>query len=112
MSRSIYNPDVSASAETIPTDTSEPARKVNVLTGVLGLAGIFVAGVLSVADILQKDVPCGGARGCAEVAQSEQSHWGPVPVAFIGLAGYLLLTLLSVARAALGQAHWLSLIHI
>ncbi|MBS1713930.1 MAG: vitamin K epoxide reductase family protein [Armatimonadetes bacterium] len=100
---------MSATAETMPTDVSEPARKVNLLTGILGIVGIFIAGVLSIAELFSKEVPCGGTRGCADVAQSAQSHWGPVPVAFIGLGGYLVLTLLSVGRAATGGKTWRSL---
>lgn len=61
---------------------------------VLGFAGLFVASILSLADALNKNVPCGSSGGCETVAA-----WAAkigIPNAYLGLAGYVLLTVFAL----------------
>jgi uncharacterized membrane protein len=63
----------------------------------LDLAGLLIAGYLSVVE-LQGGVPaCGVLQGCEEVARSEYSRIAGIPVAIFGVA--LSLVLLSLALA-------------
>jgi protein-disulfide isomerase len=65
----------------------------------LGFAGVFVAGVLSLARYMNVVPPCGAASsGCATVESDPSSVWFGVYVGYIGLAGYLLLLGLALAR--------------
>jgi protein-disulfide isomerase len=52
-------------------------------------AGLFAAAVLGVGHVLDLPVPCGGSRGCASVAAHPSSKLFGVPIAFIGMAAYL-----------------------
>lgn len=56
--------------------------------------GVFVSAVLSLGEIRGLALPCGGSAGCAVVASSAYSRVFGVPLAYVGLAGYLLLFLL------------------
>lgn len=79
--------------------------KANVLdraASLLGFAGIFVAGTLTLADIAGKDVPCGGTNDCSIVAQHPSSHLLGISNAQLGLALYVVLTCLAISRLALG----------
>ncbi len=71
----------------------------------LACVGVVVAGTLSMGHIFHVDVPCGGSKGCLNVALHPTSYWfnglfgmsGGIPVAFFGLAMYL---------TVLGTAIW------
>lgn len=65
----------------------------------LGAAGIFVAGFLSYTTWQGLEVPCGGQMGCNIVQQSEYSKLAGVPVAYLGLLGYVALFAIAVVRA-------------
>lgn len=66
----------------------------------LGFAGIFVAGVLSLAKVMNVVPPCGAASSCEKVTNDASSMFlGVLPVAYIGLAAYLILTTLAVVRS-------------
>lgn len=90
------------SAASIPQSTS--ARQA--CTGIdvaLSFAGAGVAGMLWWADRTRQDVPCSADGGCGIVAASPWSHvnlfvWQHVPVALLGLVGYLFLLTLSMLR--------------
>ena len=67
------------------------------ILAVLDLAGLAIAAYLSVVE-LQGAVPvCGPIKGCEEVARSEYSRIGGVPVAVFGVALSLVLLTLAVA---------------
>ncbi len=68
----------------------------------LSFAGIFVSGVLSLADYLKKDAPCGPSHGCQMVAEAASSHLLGVPNAYIGLLGYFVLAFLACYRELAG----------
>jgi len=67
------------------------SRFVAVLVGVLSLAGAGVAGYLTYVHWFDKSIVCAGFDSCAEVAQSDYAWMLGVPVAFLGLLGYVAL---------------------
>jgi uncharacterized membrane protein len=71
--------------------TPRTSKRFLALVTVLAIAGIVVAGILTASHLSPAaDVKfCSSAGGCQTVADSEYSSIGPVPVAVIGLAGYL-----------------------
>jgi uncharacterized membrane protein len=67
------------------------------ILAVLDLIGLVIAAYLSVVE-LQGGVPvCGPIKGCEEVARSEYSRIGGIPVAVFGVALSLLLLTLALA---------------
>lgn len=66
---------------------------------VLGFLGVFIAGLLSLAHFEHLVPPCGASTGCDKVTNHPSSVWFGVPVAYLGLGAYLLLTGLALARA-------------
>jgi protein-disulfide isomerase/uncharacterized membrane protein len=56
-------------------------------------AGLFAAATLSLGHLLDFPVPCGGGGGCESVAAHPSSKFFGVPVAFVGVAAYLLFLL-------------------
>jgi uncharacterized membrane protein len=60
------------------------------LTAVLALAGIAVAGYLTWVHYAGLEPLClGGGGGCERVQSSDYAQLGSVPVALLGLAGYV-----------------------
>lgn len=66
---------------------------------VLGALGIFISGVLSYTTKFKLEPPCGGHMGCSIVQNSQFAYVGGISVSYIGLAGYVALLSLAVARA-------------
>jgi len=67
---------------------------------VLSFIGLFVAGALSMEKALHIVLPCGNKTGCDLVASDPSSSlFGVLPVAYIGLGGYLLFAGLAIARS-------------
>jgi uncharacterized membrane protein len=67
------------------------------ILAVLDVIGLFIALYLSAVE-LQGGVPvCGPIKGCEEVARSEYSRIGGIPVAVFGVALSLLLLSLAIA---------------
>ncbi len=70
----------------------------------LGFFGLFVAGVLSLAHFMGVVPPCGAASDCDKVTNDPSSMWFAwhafpgIYVGYIGLAGYVVLTALGLAR--------------
>ena len=107
MSLPTYNQEVSVTTEEqVSGVKNSDALWPNRLTGLLAWAGVFVTGVLTYSHWAEKALPCGKGSGCDLVTQSEYSMVGPIPVAIIGLFGYLLLASLSVLRPILGKPKW------
>ncbi|HSL34546.1 MAG TPA: vitamin K epoxide reductase family protein [Candidatus Limnocylindrales bacterium] len=89
-----------------------------IVLAVLDLVGLAIASYLSVIE-LQGELPyCGPLKGCEEVALSEYSRIGGVPVAVFGVILSITLFVLAVAwwrtnRPALLAAHYgLSLVGV
>jgi uncharacterized membrane protein len=64
-------------------------RSIAALIALLALAGAGVAGYLTYVHWFDKSIACVGLHSCAEVAQSDYAWVWNVPVAFLGLLGYL-----------------------
>lgn len=113
MSPPTYNSEVSVVAdEQTPTKVSNDALWANRIAGLLAWAGVFVAGVLSFSHYFEKSLPCGTGSGCDLVTQSEYSMFLGIPVALIGLLGYVILAALSVLRPLMGKPKWRLLTNI
>ncbi|MCW5936309.1 MAG: vitamin K epoxide reductase family protein [Fimbriimonadaceae bacterium] len=78
---------------------SGSAAMVNRVVAFLSWAGVFVAGALSFSHVFGKSLPCGTTGGCDTVAMHPTAAWFGVPVALVGLIGYLLLAGLAAARS-------------
>ena len=69
----------------------------------LSLVGLALATYLSVAYLSGTDLACGVDGGCGAVTSSEYSRFMGIPVALLGVAGYAILLLGSLAALGLGQ---------
>lgn len=84
------------------------AVALNRISIALGFIGLFVAGYLSLGHILNIALPCGVSHGCDVVAVHPTSYLtgdhqkGGIPVAYLGVVGYLVLTILAVLRSVRG----------
>ncbi len=73
---------------------------INRILLVLAFIGLFVAGALSIEKYMNVMLPCGNSAGCAMVADDPSSSlFGVIPVAYIGLLGYLLMAGLAISRS-------------
>jgi uncharacterized membrane protein len=64
-------------------------RRLTVAIAALGLLGLAIAGYLTYVHYADVEPLCGGGGGCEKVQSSEHAELGGVPVAVVGLAGYL-----------------------
>jgi len=62
------------------------------------LIGIGISGYLTWSHLAGQSPYCGGYHGCATVQNSPYAEIGGIPVASIGLLGYLILLGLSLLR--------------
>lgn len=70
---------------------------------VLAFVGLFIAGVLSIEAATGAIVPCGSSGGgCELVARHPSSRIAGIPVAYIGVLGYLIIGGLAILRASKG----------
>jgi uncharacterized membrane protein len=72
------------------------------LVWVLCVLGIGVSGYLTWTHLAGADPYCGANQSCADVQNSSYAEIAGVPVAVIGLAGYMVLWALSLMR---GRVH-------
>lgn len=77
----------------------------------LSFVGAGIAGTLWWKDQMHQDVPCSADGGCEIVAASSWSHvdlglWHHVPVALLGLLGYVALLTLAMLRLGSDSAVW------
>lgn len=67
-------------------------RRLRVLAGLLGLAGVAVAGYLTWVHYEGLSPVCvGGGGGCERVQSSDYAELAGIPVAVFGLAGYVVI---------------------
>jgi uncharacterized membrane protein len=64
--------------------------------GLLSLGGIGAAGYLTYVHWFDKPIVCAGFSSCQQVADSSYAWIGGVPVAFLGLLGYVALALAAI----------------
>jgi protein-disulfide isomerase len=93
---------LSTASETYNPSHNVKAVLLNRVLLVLGFVGLFISGFLSLAHILNADVPCGRSGGCEMVTKHPSGIWFGVPVAIWGFGGYLILTALASIRAMKG----------
>ena len=72
------------------------ARNRRLVIIVLTVLGIFVAGYLTWSHYSGEPVYCGGSDSCELVNSSRWAFLGPIPVALIGLTGYVIILVLSL----------------
>jgi vitamin-K-epoxide reductase (warfarin-sensitive) len=82
-----------------PTPTVNPIYNRTIF--ILALLGAMVAGLLWNWHAHPIDIPCGGTRGCLDVAQSKYASFpigSDYPVAMYGVFGYVLIIVLAFLR--------------
>jgi uncharacterized membrane protein/protein-disulfide isomerase len=65
---------------------------------VLSMAGLYIAGMLSLSHLLNIQLPCGIGTGCDLITQDPRSQLLGVPFAYYGLLGYLVICVISIVR--------------
>jgi len=78
------------------TGLARHEKVIAALIVLLSIAGIGVAGYLTYVHWLDKSVVCVVTSGCNEVAESEYARLFGIPVAFVGLLGYVALLVTAV----------------
>jgi uncharacterized membrane protein len=74
-------------------------RRLRAVAGALSIAGIAIAGYLTVVHFTDLEPVCaGGGGGCAVVQASDQSELAGIPVALLGLLAYVVLLAASILR--------------
>ena len=81
--------DVRAEAEEERPSLEWRSFGLPVLIILLALGGIGASGYLTYARWFDKSVVCAGLGSCSVVSESSYSHMGPIPVALLGLLGYV-----------------------
>lgn len=71
---------------------------LNRISVVLCAIGLFVAGVLSLSHLLDREVPCGISSSCEKVTNDPSSFWFGIPIAYYGFIGYVLILAFTVLR--------------
>ncbi len=75
------------------------ARLLTRIALILSYGGIFVSGVLAIAHIIGREVPCGASGGCSAVAADASSRLLlGIDNAYLGLAAYVILSVLAALR--------------
>ncbi|MBS1719413.1 MAG: vitamin K epoxide reductase family protein [Armatimonadetes bacterium] len=79
------------------------SRTLSPIAALLSAGGVFVSGVLAIAEVVKKEVPCGnngGKSDCTRVAEHASSHLLGVPNSFLGLGMYLALLIVVLIAAS------------
>jgi uncharacterized membrane protein len=71
--------------------------RLRIGTGAVALAGLAIAAYLTIVHYTGGEPVCGIAHGCATVQQSDYAELAGIPVALLGLLGYVAI-LFSLAR--------------
>jgi uncharacterized membrane protein len=74
-------------------------RSLRVVIGVLALAGLAIAGYLTYVHYAGIKPLCLSSGGCETVQASRYSKLAGVPVATLGLGGYVVIALSALSRA-------------
>ncbi|MHC5012430.1 MAG: vitamin K epoxide reductase family protein, partial [Planctomycetota bacterium] len=78
--------ETTASTDPGPSSAGGPGRLLSAATLAVAFAGLFSAGVLGIAHLLDLPVPCGDSGGCITLAAHPASRIAGVPIAFLGVA--------------------------
>ena len=71
---------------------------LNRLTLACAATGLAISSVITFAHSSNMPLPCGGSSGCDQVAQDPSSYFRGVPVSAIGMAAYVFLLVVALAR--------------
>ena len=88
-----------------PVPFEVQARNRRLMITVMSVCGLFVAGYLSWSHFSGIPVYCGGSNSCETVNNSRYAFLGPfplvgqIPVATLGLTGYIIILVLSLVPA-------------
>ena len=82
-----------------PAPFEVQARNRRLVITILSILGLFVAGYLTWSHYSGEPVYCGGSNSCELVNSSRFAYLGPLPVALIGLVGYIAILVLSLIPA-------------
>ncbi|HSD85176.1 MAG TPA: vitamin K epoxide reductase family protein, partial [Anaerolineae bacterium] len=82
--------------QSVPVPFEVQARNRHLVIIVLTVLGIFVAGYLTWSHYSGEPVYCGGSNSCELVNSSRFAYLGPIPVALIGVTGYVIILVLSL----------------
>ena len=82
--------------QTVPVPFEAQARNRRLVITIMSLLGIVVAGYLSWSHFSGEPVYCGGSNSCELVNNSRFAFLGPIPVAYLGLTGYIIILVLSL----------------
>jgi uncharacterized membrane protein len=80
--------------EPVPFEVQARNRRLVII--VLTVLGIFVAGYLTWSHFSGEPVYCGGSNSCDLVNSSRFAYLGPIPVALLGVTGYIIILVLSL----------------
>jgi uncharacterized membrane protein len=86
-----------------PVPFEVQARNRRLVINVMSVLGIFVAGYLTWSHYSGEPVYCGGSNSCVVVNNSRYAFLGPIPVALIGLTGYIIIFALSLSAWKVNQ---------
>ena len=90
-------------------NSSVKAVLLNRITLVLGSIGLYVALLLTLEKAMNITLPCGTGGGCAKVADHSSGMFLNIPVAYFGLVGYILFSLIALLRFNTDRANFRSL---
>jgi len=87
--------ETTASSAHVAAKTAPNRDWLKLASIVLAAIGIFIAGYIVYTEIINVDPVCpvNATFDCGVVQHSMYSHLGPIPVAYLGLFGYLLILL-------------------
>jgi uncharacterized membrane protein len=94
---------VSAAAASLPAATAVD-RRLRIAIGVICLIGIGIAGYLTYVHYAGLKVVCLSSGGCETVQASTYSKLDGIPVAVLGLAGYVAILGSLALRGELGRS--------
>jgi uncharacterized membrane protein len=76
----------------------------------LAVVGLAISGYLSLVHALSRQVPLlcstSGLVNCEQVTTSTQSFVGPLPVAYLGIAWFVVMLGILAAHGRCARAHW------
>jgi len=87
-----------------PVSFEVQARNRRLVITVMSALGIFVAGYLAWSHFSGEPVYCGGSNSCELVNSSRFAYLGPIPVALMGVTGYILIFALSLVAWKVEQS--------
>jgi uncharacterized membrane protein len=89
--------------QSTPVPFEVQAKNRRLVITVMSVLGLVVAGYLTWSHFSGEPVYCGGSNSCELVNSSRFAYLGPIPVALIGLTGYIIIFVLSLIAWKVGH---------